>query len=302
MDQRTAAFLNEPVYAEYCCRYDGDLILESYDDSIYHILGIDPQVSLVGKSVLSLYSSAETAHFERELWEQLNNDGDVELFLPMGEDKWVFNRGRRICRDGIEEIRGVLVSVNRIKNMFDAQKSRLAEYEERLSETEARAARDSLTRLLNAQTTRDLCEEYIRSGQRNFALLVIDVDQFKYINDHHGHMVGDHVLMHIAKGIRKLFRNNDIVGRIGGDEFLVLMKDVEDRRIVEKRSAQINEACREILCDDIPQESLSCSVGVVFAHENREAYDTLFCLADEAMYRAKVEGGGRFNLLERTGI
>lgn len=93
MDQRTAAFMNEPVYAEYCCRYDGDLILESYDDSIYHILGIDPQVSLVGKSVLSLHTSAETDRFERELWEQLNNDGNVELFLPVGEDKWVFNRG-----------------------------------------------------------------------------------------------------------------------------------------------------------------------------------------------------------------
>ena len=71
---------------------------------------------------------------------------------------------------------------------------------------------------------------------------------------------------------------------------------------MEKRSAQINEACKEILCDDIPQGSLSCSVGVLFAHKNREAYDTLFCLADEAMYRAKGEGGGRFNLLERTGI
>ena len=88
-----------------------------------------------------------------------------------------------------------------------------------------------------------------------------------------------------------------MVGRIGGDEFLVLMKGVQARDIIDKKSAQILGAVSNITVDDVPENSLSCSVGVAFIEsDNTKNYDELFCIADRAMYLAKSNGGNRVEL------
>lgn len=302
MDQRALEQLNPPIYATFCCRYDGDLILEAFSDSIYPLLGIDRAMPLAGKSVFDLILPSETARIRMELHAQLESGSDVELLLPFGEDKWVFGRGQRVDQEGEVRLCGIFVSVRRIKNMFDDQRLQLAEYRERLSETAERAARDSLTKLYNSQTTRSLCEEYIAGGNKSFALLIIDVDRLKRVNDSYGHMVGDKAIVSFADGIKKLFRNNDIVGRIGGDEFLVLMKDVDQRDIVNTRSAQVLAAFENIAFGPISKGELSCSVGVAFVKNNTASYDTLFCMADEALYQAKDAGRRCYVVRENNGI
>ena len=157
---------------------------------------------------------------------------------------------------------------------------------------------DSLTRILNAGTTRRLSEEYLSGENKNCAVMVIDVDSFKRINDRYGHMVGDEVMICAAATIKKLFRANDIVGRIGGDEFLVLMKDVSDVGIVRQRCLQIVNAFNEMKFDSMRDEMMSCSVGAAMCPIHATNYNALFLLADKAMYRSKKLGGNRYMLEE----
>ena len=161
---------------------------------------------------------------------------------------------------------------------------------------EEQAKRDSLTKLYNAQTTRQMAEAYLAEASKDMgcALLIIDLDDFKQINDHYGHMFGDVVLVEAAQTIQKMFRAKDVVGRIGGEEFLVLMKDVTDRAIVDMRCRQLNEAFHHIQEKHLQEDLLSCSIGVAFDPSHSKTYFEMFCSADQALYLAKDLGKDRY--------
>jgi len=187
-----------------------------------------------------------------------------------------------------------------VKLREEAEKCRLklSEAEDIVNSLTICAEKDPLTQVLNSSTTRRLAEEYLWDGDKNCALMIIDIDNFKQINDRYGHMAGDCVLVNAAKAIRKLFRTKDIVGRIGGDEFLVLMKDVSDKDIIATRCAQILESFKEISCEPIPANSISCSVGGAIYSKQNNSYNLLFAAADKAMYKAKALGKASFRLDE----
>lgn len=136
----------------------------------------------------------------------------------------------------------------------------------------------------------------------NCALLIIDLDDFKQVNDSYGHMFGDAVLVQAAQTIKKLFRSKDIVGRIGGEEFMVLMKDITDSEIVNIRCNQLNTAFHDILCRQMTENPLSCSIGVSFAPAHGRSYFELFCCADQALYLAKDQGKDRYAFYDPEGF
>ena len=158
------------------------------------------------------------------------------------------------------------------------------------------AERDSLTKLLNKQVATEKIKQYLNSFSQdaNCVLMIIDVDHFKYVNDQYGHMVGDSVLTQCAREIKSLFRPLDIVARIGGDEFLVLMKDTSDRELVERRCSQLIAAFRSILQPYRQADTLSCSIGAAFAPEHGTNYYDLFVAADRALYHAKDLGKNQY--------
>ena len=281
--------MKTPLFAEYEHKASPCRALCSAE-SLETFLGYAPG-GLDGKSFNDLVDPAFTLDF----------GGEIEMILPMvtasGERISVMARGRE--EEGT--VRGVLVRCERISALIRTEEAQIEEFREKLSDSESRvstltvrAEKDSLTGLLNAGTTRCLGEEYLAEGERSCAVIVIDVDDFKQINDRYGHMVGDRVMCCAAYTIKKLFRTGDIVGRVGGDEFLVLMKDVSDRAIAELRCSQIVKAFSEIACEQMEGHTLSCSVGASLAPVHGNSYDTLFCRADGAMYRAKRAGGNRF--------
>lgn len=154
------------------------------------------------------------------------------------------------------------------------------------------ATQDSLTKLLNAHTTRKLAEQYLSScSDPHCAMLILDLDNFKHINDKYGHLFGDEVLICVANILKRSFRNDDIVGRIGGDEFLVLMKNVSD-------TEKITHRCKQLL-DDIQAAfatrtcGLTASIGVSIVSGNAPRYDELFLQTDDALYQAKDAGRNR---------
>ena len=159
---------------------------------------------------------------------------------------------------------------------------------------------DALTGVYNKQTMKALCDAFILEHQGNekehYAFIVIDIDNFKRFNDLYGRHTGDEVLRTFSDTLKSNFRKTDIVGRFGGDEFMVLMDcGIEGRAIVEKRMRTVMASVQKIKLT-IVDESLSCSAGIVLVNGDAKdtTYNDLFTLSDKALYQAKAAGKNRY--------
>lgn len=157
---------------------------------------------------------------------------------------------------------------------------------------EDQAKRDSLTKLYNHYSGKKLIEEYLhsRTPYSSCGMMIVDIDYFKNVNDIYGHLFGDTVLVELAKLFKMLFDEKDVVMRAGGDEFVILLKDIEHARLV-KKAMQLVEAMRNLKFSQ-NNYAMTCSVGVCFLPENVSGYtyNQLFANADWALYRAKENG------------
>ena len=180
-----------------------------------------------------------------------------------------------ITPTGVEELRFVTRTYNRI--LKDNKQAR-----EKLSHE---ASHDALTGLYNRGAYDLLMED---ADTKHMALILIDVDYFKSVNDTYGHAVGDRVLKRVAEILRAIFRSVDILCRIGGDEFAVVMTRVDSsmRHIVLSKMMKANDLLQHPK-DDLPPVSLS--VGVAFADRDNPQGD-IFTDADTALYRVKEAG------------
>jgi diguanylate cyclase (GGDEF)-like protein len=158
------------------------------------------------------------------------------------------------------------------------------------------AMHDTLTGLPNRSLVegrgRQALSAVERTGNR-VAVLFLDLDGFKEINDTHGHFVGDALIRHVAARLDGLMRVSDTVGRLGGDEFVVLMPDVETEQDALDVAARIIAAFRRPINVEGRSVSVSCSIGVA-SSGSCAPYDDLLRRADAAMYAAKAAGGRRY--------
>ncbi|MGL6111960.1 MAG: diguanylate cyclase domain-containing protein, partial [Rubrivivax sp.] len=162
---------------------------------------------------------------------------------------------------------------------------------------------DPLTQLPNRMLLLDRCSHAMASAKRRgsrLALLFLDLDQFKPINDSLGHALGDEVLKTVAQRLSCAVREADTVSRYGGDEFLILLSDVSqpaDAEVIAgKLIAAIAEPCRA----DGHVLQLSASIGISLYPDDGDDIDLLIRKADNAMYRAKRNGPGRYSLQGQT--
>ena len=164
--------------------------------------------------------------------------------------------------------------------------------EKRTAKTlQEQAQKDALTKLLNQNTARRQAEEYLSSSHdEECAFLVIDLDRFKYINDTYGHLFGDTVLSQTAAEIKKLFRTQDIIARIGGDEFLVIMKGMSNRELISNRCDRLLSALHALFPEQLQDNPLSASIGISLGPQHGSTYQELFQCADQALYLAKDTG------------
>lgn len=153
---------------------------------------------------------------------------------------------------------------------------------------------DSLTLLKN----RAECETLIKNilcrrtpDDPVCVMLMLDVDHFKQINDSLGHQAGDEVLGKVGEILRSEFREQDIIGRIGGDEFMILLPDIADEKNVPLIAARVAE-CISRISETLQGVRIGCSSGAVIL-SGRAEYEEMYRLADEALYEAKHCGGGR---------
>lgn len=153
------------------------------------------------------------------------------------------------------------------------------------------AQRDALTGLYNKTAVQSRVEEqlYCADYTQKHALLIIDVDDFKRINDDYGHLTGDRVLINIGEALQQNFRSSDVIGRVGGDEFLVFLPNVTGEDVVQNKAENLLHHLNQIVLKE-GEPTLSCSVGLVLAETGCLDYTTLYDCADQALYRQKNNG------------
>lgn len=155
--------------------------------------------------------------------------------------------------------------------------------------------KDGLTGLYNKKVTQTMIDAFFCGEGREgcHAVIMVDIDNFKRINDTLGHTQGDVALMKVSQKIQSLFRATDIAGRVGGDEFLILMKNVNNKEILFEKLKSIGEYFCEIRLDDETYR-ISGSIGVSLYPDDGICYEALFKKSDIALYYSKAHGKDQF--------
>ena len=159
--------------------------------------------------------------------------------------------------------------------------------------------RDLLTGLLNKGYTHSYIDNYIKeNSDSKAAIIIIDIDNFKLVNDHLGHLFGDEVIRNVAKALTKCCSTNGIIGRVGGDEFVVFLKNYSQPEQVSAIAKQICSSISAIYVGEQNHFTLSASIGIALFPEHGHDLNTLFDNADKALFHTKKNGKDGFSFFD----
>jgi len=219
---------------------------------------------------------------------------EYRLITTSGEVKWVAETGVGIFSESgqLEYLDGFIQDISERKKMELALKA---------SEQQIRdmAFTDSVTGLANRNLFTDRLDQLILSCERyntEFALLFIDLDKFKTVNDSHGHLVGDKLLCMAGERISTSFRESDVVARFGGDEFLVIVKNTGDVEQIDGIAGKLLEKIAKPYYINNLELIITASIGITTCPLDGRNSNQLIQHADKAMYGAKMAGKNRFSV------
>lgn len=152
---------------------------------------------------------------------------------------------------------------------------------------------DSLTKILNKKSITEYALRTVKPGSQA-AVVILDIDYFKNVNDTYGHLFGDQVVTAVADVIKNVIGDSGMAGRIGGDEFMVILKDYGDESGLRSYLRSIKFNISMLFLDRVGDNRLSCSIGASQCGVDSNDYNELFRIADKALYIAKQKGRNRF--------
>ncbi len=275
------------------------IVLFSYlpqEDTVEFSEAFSPVLSGQTKfhNALALFRTTDLIHendredFFRLLERCQREDGWVEntlrFYLAQGRYGWLEMHLHRDGPDVGSVISGTMINI--------------AEWKNEVNRWKEKATRDALTGLYNREyfehSAQTQLEQKVYSSA---ALLFIDVDDFKRVNDTFGHMFGDDVLCYVAKQILSVFRHTDVVARYGGDEFVVFAPSIK-KEILEDRLKRLCSAFKFPYRGESVEYKVSVTIGTAMYPQDGADYDTLLDHADCALYEAKSRGKDQFVLYE----
>jgi diguanylate cyclase (GGDEF)-like protein/PAS domain S-box-containing protein len=232
------------------------------------------------QSALHSHLAGNTIHFESE----------YRIKNKQGIDRWMLCRGLAV-RDGTGTAYRMAGSQT---DITDHKKA-----EERLAHD---AMHDGLTRLPNRTLFLDRLSQRLEHSKRHkgdrFAVMFLDIDRFKVINDSLGHVIGDRFLITIAQRLQSCLRPNDTISRLGGDEFAILLDEIRDVgdaiRVADRIQARMMD---DTLLGTVSRSSTT-SIGITIFNHNYSEPQEMLRDADSAMYRAKSMGGARYQIFD----
>ena len=254
----------------------------------------------IGKSVNLLKSFKHSEDFYKNMWKRLKEEG-----------KWsdeIYNKRKngeiyleRLSITAIKDDQGTLI--NYIAHFLDI--SDLKKAQER---AEHQADHDFLTGLFNRKALmKRLHEESAKAQRHKFthAFLFMDLDHFKAVNDTYGHAMGDKLLLEVTNRVQSLLREEDIFSRISGDEFTIIMLNLDNKR--PTAALQVKEKCNTII-ENLSKEffidensiNISASIGIKIFPNKEESIEDVISHADTAMYQAKANGKNRYTFFDKN--
>ncbi|MCM1253907.1 MAG: diguanylate cyclase [Clostridium sp.] len=176
----------------------------------------------------------------------------------------------------------VLIGINMLSKVYNAKKQK---------QLEEKADTDLLTGLNNKLATERKIKEFIEKyPDKQSMMFILDIDNFKKINDTMGHAFGDEVLRSLGKQIGVLFRATDIVGRAGGDEFIIFLKDIADMEAIKKEAKKVEDFFKDFKAGEYTKYSATASIGVAIFPQEGNSFENIYKAADQALYKAKKRG------------
>ena len=273
---------------------DGIAILQ--DDAYLYLnqahldlFGYEEDEELIGKTWRQLYSPTEVDRFEREVFPVLGNDrawqGEA---IATRKDGSTFTQGVSLTLTDD----GLLISVCRDISELKRTQALITH----------NALHDPLTNLPNRTLLVKRLELAINQARRHedyqYAVLFLDLDRFKVINDSLGHVIGDLLLTTIAQKLKTHLREIDLVSRLGGDEFVILLEDINGPEKVVQIAERILADCKKPLIINEHKIFTSLSIGIVLGTKDYYQASDLIRDADIAMYRAKKQGKNSYKFFD----
>ena len=250
---------------------------------------------IIGKNPRILKSGKQSLHFYKTMWENIFTKGKWQ-----GE---IWNRRKN------GSIYAEMVTISAIKDSqgevqhFVALFTDISSIKANEKKLEHLAHHDALTALPNRFLLKDRLLQGIAAAKRYqtyLAIVYIDLDGFKTVNDTYGHAMGDQLLIVVSERITALIRLNETAARLGGDEFLILLSDLHAPQECEPMVQRFLEALSTpIIIDEIALE-ISASIGISFYPDDTEEIEVLIKKADQAMYHAKQLGKNRYVFYENS--
>ena len=242
-----------------------------------------------------------------ELWPAMIDDGLFARYAQIAVDRTRFVHEWRVTAEpeerwfalsaiGAPEPEDGVVVVFRESTEHRRFTGILSELQDRHEVLERQALHDPLTGLANRLLLETRLEHAVSRLDRHesgVAVMFIDLDGFKQVNDTYGHPVGDVVLIEIARRLQQSARVYDTVSRVGGDEFVIVSEDMTNTDAMLRVARRFVDVCAEPISVDGIDVSVSASIGVALADSGKERAEDLIADADRAMYRAKARGGGQ---------
>jgi diguanylate cyclase (GGDEF)-like protein/PAS domain S-box-containing protein len=269
---------------------DSDRRVVYTNDRLHEILGVervdtvDAQLATVGEA----HQAAMQQALDDALGEGLAADIEIELLLTTGEARFC-TVALRTLSAGDGTIGGAIACVT---DITDSARMR--------EELQRRATRDELTGCHNRASIVRALEDHVAGGEHacERAVVFVDIDHFKAVNDRYGHAAGDELLSIVAQRLRGAVREDDLVGRIGGDEFLVLCPHVGGPQEALRLAERLARAQGQDVRLAKGSVALRLSIGVAWSSGEDADADELVAQADHAMYESKREGAGRPKLAQ----
>ena len=213
--------------------------------------------------------------------------GANELQLRMKDIKGDYQWCRVLYRAVCDENGGPFMAIGKITNinMFKREIEQL-EYESKT---------DSLTGAYNKMATKQMIDNYMEKHPKGaHMLLLIDVDNFKKVNDTYGHQCGDEVLTYVIRNLRNTYVSGEVIGRVGGDEFVVFIGDVTEKEQLLTKAQELHELLHRPYQRGNQVVPVSASIGVAMYPEDGTSYEELMYCADSALYEVKATQKGNF--------
>jgi diguanylate cyclase (GGDEF)-like protein/PAS domain S-box-containing protein len=255
---------------------------------------------VIGKNHKILKSMKHSRKFYKKMWHQLHTVG-----MWRGE---IYNKRKN------GEIYPEQLSITAIKNdkgittNYIAQFSDISDIKKEQEKIKHKAGRDFLTGLLNRKSLMQRLKEEFRKAKRgNFlhAYLFIDLDKFKNINDDYGHDIGDKLLIKVAARMKSVLREEDVVARISGDEFAIMILNIDKDTSEAAKDLEVictkllNQISKPFLLNEY-KLNISASIGIRLFPTNEKSSKEVAIHADAAMYKAKKEGKNRFAFFDKA--